>query len=178
MEQDNTNKENALFNVPLDTLKPGEPTESYLKQYKLYLDYLDRLSDRRQTANTFFLTLNTGLCAALAFLSSKDAAEEIRRLYFVIPLAGIVLSVFWQRLVSSYRQLSTAKFEVVHQMEQFLPMSPYKSEWSILGGGKDRSKYIPLTHVEVWVPRLFIAMYVLLIVAMIPWGKIMEFMKC
>lgn len=178
MASDNPQPDDALFNVSPDTLKLGEPTESYFEQYKLYLEHLDKLADRRQSSNSFFLTLNTGLCATLAFLCSKDAAEELRRLLFVIPFAGIVLSVFWHRLVASYRQLSTGKFDIVHRMEKHLPMAPYRAEWGILGGGKDSSKYVPLTHVEVWVPRLFITMYAMLLVYLVPWMKLIEMMKC
>ena len=177
MAPDNPKFEDVLFNIPPDALKLGELTESYLEQYKLYLEHLDKLADRRQSSNSFFLTLNAGLCATLAFLCSKDAAEEIRRLLFVIPFAGIVMAVFWHRLVASYRQLSTGKFEIVHRMEKHLPMAPYRAEWKVLGGGTDSSKYVPLTHVEVWVPRLFITMYALLLVYLVPWMKIIEILK-
>ncbi|RJP64069.1 MAG: hypothetical protein C4532_19790 [Candidatus Abyssobacteria bacterium SURF_17] len=178
MARDNTSADDALFNVPPDILKPGEPSESYLEQYKLYLSYLDKLADRRQSSNTFFLTLNTGLCAAIAFLCSKETAEEIRRLLFVIPFAGIVVSVFWHRLVASYRQLSNEKFNIVHRMEKHLPTAPYRAEWAALGSGKDSSKYVPLTQVEIWVPRLFITMYVMLVVYLFPWMRIIGMMKC
>lgn len=178
MATDNQKSGDELFNVPQEAFKLGEPTEAYLEQYKVYLEHLDKLADRRQSSNSFFLTVNTGLCAALAFLCSKDTAEELRSLLFIIPFAGIMLSVFWERLVSSYRQLSTGKFEIVHRMEKHLPMAPYRAEWEVLGGGKDSSKYVPLTHVEVWVPRLFILLYAGLAFYLIPWMKIIEKLKC
>ncbi len=178
MGSDESQQGDMLFNVPPGTLKLGEHTGLYFEQYKLYLEHLDRLADRRQSSNSFFLTLNTGLCAALAFLCSKDAAQELRPLLLIIPFAGIVLSVFWHRLVASYRQLSTGKFDIVHRMETHLPMAPYRAEWEVLGGGNDSSKYIPLTHVEVWVPRLFITMYAILLLYLVPWMKIISLMKC
>jgi hypothetical protein len=149
-----------LVNIPPKSLKLGEPAEAALEQYRIYLDHLDKLADRRQSANSFFVTLNTGLCALLAFLFSKDTAPEIRPFSIAIPIVGILLSSFWSSLVKSYRQLSTGKFDVVHQMEGFLPFAPYRAEWAILGRGKDSSTYRPLTHIEVWVPRLFIVLYV------------------
>jgi hypothetical protein len=160
---DNKPGDAGLFNIATDALKCGEPWGAYLEQYKIYLDHLDKLSDRRQSAHSFFFTLNTGLCAALAFLLSRDTSCEMRPLCFVIPFAGIMVCFFWYRLVKSYRQLSAGKFEVVHQMEKHLPMAPYKAEWALLGQGKDASKYRPLTHVEVWVPLCFTIMYALLL---------------
>ncbi len=178
MATDNSQNSKGLFNVPIDSLRPGEPSASYVEQYKLYLSYLDKLADRRQSANSFFLTLNTGLCAALAFLLSKDASSDIKHLHFVIPFAGIILSVFWSRLVASYRQLSTGKFEIVHQMEAFMPLAPYRAEWEVLGRGNNSQKYIPLTHVEVWVPRLFIGMYLVLMIFTAPWSRIIALIRC
>lgn len=169
---DKTSVSVGLFNVPPESLNPSEPSDAFLEQYKIYLDYLDKLADRRQSANSFFLTLNTGLCAALAFLFTKDAAPEIRQLYIVIPIAGILLALFWHRVVTSYRQLSAGKFAVIHEMESHLPIAPYRTEWDFLGSGKDSTKYLPLTHVEIWVPRLFVIMYIAILSYFVPWRKI------
>ena len=40
MDPDNNNIK-GLFNVSPESLKPGEPADAFLEQYKLYLDYLD-----------------------------------------------------------------------------------------------------------------------------------------
>lgn len=175
MAQDNQVKNDyGLFNISQEHMSPSEPTEAFLEQYKLYLAQIDMLSNRRQYSNSFFLTLNTGLCAAFAFLSAEGTPSVLRPLHLVIPIAGILISFFWHRLVSSYRQLSTGKFVVIHRMEAYLPMAPFTAEWRVLGSGKDRSKYVPLTHVEVWVPRLFILMYLALMFYLIPWANINE----
>jgi hypothetical protein len=64
--------------------------------------------------------------------------------------------------VRSYRQLNTAKFKVVGALEDRLPASPYwHAEWVALGEGKDWRKYLPLTHLEQWVPVLFGLVYVI-----------------
>lgn len=175
MDCDKQNHEDVLLNVSADVIKTGEHLESYLTQYRIYLEHLDKIADRRQSSNSFFLTINSGLCAILAFLGSKDATDDIRSLLVVIPFAGIVLSCFWYRLVASYRQLSTGKFDIVHRMEKHLPMAPYRAEWEVLGQGKDSSKYMPLTHIEVWVPRLFVVMYVGLLLYMVPWISLVHF---
>ncbi|MFA5240398.1 MAG: hypothetical protein WC476_11925 [Phycisphaerae bacterium] len=182
MAQDNHQAEKSqLLNVSPESLKLANVDSVFVEQYKLYLESVDKLSDRRQTANSFFLTLNTAICAALGFLFSKDSANEIRCFCFIIPIAGLLISYFWSRIVSSYRQLSAGKFEVVHLMEQYLPVAPYTAEWNTLGRGKNATKYKPLTHIEVWIPRLFIIIYCILIAYLIPWDKLIEglfFFKC
>jgi hypothetical protein len=54
------------------------PDPAYIEQYKLYLELLDKVSERRQSANSFFLSINTGLCALLGYMFSKDASPELR----------------------------------------------------------------------------------------------------
>ena len=67
----------------------------------------------------------------------------------------------WYYLVRSYRQLNTAKYEVVGALEERLPASPYwRAEWYALGEGKDRSRYWPLSHIEQWIPVMFGFAYV------------------
>jgi hypothetical protein len=77
----------------------------------------------------------------LGYILSKDAAKEVKLLYLLVPVAGILLSYFWFRLVKSYRQLSKGKFEVLDMIEKEMPLSLYKAEWIALGDGKDKKKF-------------------------------------
>jgi len=70
--------------------------------------------------------------------------------------------VAWWWLVRSYRLLNGAKFKVVGALEERLPASAYwRAEWVALGEGNDWRKYLPLSHLEQWVPILFALVYVL-----------------
>jgi len=115
-----------------------------LQQYKLYVEAADRVSAGRATANTFFLATNTALVT-------------IAILYTV---GGIFLNYYWKIIINSYRQLNTAKFQVIHKLEQHLPAKLYDHEWELLGSGKDAAKYKQLTKVEQNVPYVFMVIYV------------------
>jgi hypothetical protein len=39
----------------------------------------------------------------------------------------------WYRLVRSYKDLNSAKFKVIHEIEKSLPISPYDAEWEAVG---------------------------------------------
>jgi len=162
----------ALFN---ESNLDGD--SAYFGQYKLYIEMLDRISERRQHANSFFLSINTGICALIGYMFSKDAAAELKGFFWMTPLAGILLSYFWYRLIKSYRDLNTAKFKVIYQIEERLPLSTYMAEWLALGEAKDRKVYTPFTHLEIWVPRSFIMMYFAIIVMMIPWSSLFKIHK-
>lgn len=158
-----------LFN---DSVKSVDA--AYLEQYKLYLELLDRISERRQSANSFFLSVNTAVCALIGYFCTKDASAELRSLLVFAPVAGILLSYFWYRLVKSYRDLNSVKFQIVHKIEQRLPLAPYRAEWIALGEGKNTKIFTPFTHLEIWVPLSFVALYVALILTLLPWQQIVN----
>jgi hypothetical protein len=135
-----------------------------MQQYKLYVQMADKVSERRATGNAFFLSANALLLSGLGIVSSSYA-----RMILPIPLpmvgvslAGILLCSVWILLVRSYRQLNTAKYDLVCTMETRLPAAPYKAEWEMLRDGKKSKEYRPLTTVEVVIPFVFIILYVML----------------
>lgn len=131
-----------------------------LEQYKIYVEMADRISARRATTNTFFLTLNTSMFTVFGIFWSVK--PQLTSWFLIFPLLALVGEcVAWFYLVRSYRQLNTAKYEVIGVLEERLPASPYwRAEWKALGEGRDRSKYWPLSHLEQWIPTLFAAIYV------------------
>lgn len=148
---------------------PGVAKERYgdsfnqhrLEQYKLYVEMADRVSSRRMTANSFFVTLNTALVAFLGLAVAKDETERLGW-YVAVSLAGIAVSGLWYFLIRSYRDLNSAKFNVVHLVESELPLKLYDAEWEMVGRGKNRKLYLPVTHIETKVPILFVTIYVAL----------------
>lgn len=126
-----------------------------LEIFKIYHDSIEKTAEKRQTANSFLLTLNTGILAAIGFLFQDTCPKELRPLNFLLPFAGIIASIFWFKLVHSYRQLNSGKFVILNLIEEFLPLAPYKAEWIELGLGKDSKKYHQVTNLEKWIPILF-----------------------
>ena len=159
MSINHKNIESYLFN---QIEKTDQPDIAYIEQYKNFLLSIDKVAERRQAANSYFLAVNTGVCAILGYILSKDAAKQVELFYLVIPIAGILLSYFWHCLVKSYRQLNEAKFEVLYMIEKKLPLSPFKAEWIALGEGNEKKKYTTITKLEIWIPRLLISMYAIL----------------
>lgn len=139
--------------------------------YKAYLEMADRISDRREKANAFFLAVNTGIVAILAkgLLGGATHADELEVL---VPIAGGVLCYLWYRIIRSYRDLNSAKFKVVHAIERQLPLRPYDAEWEAVGRGRNPKLYLPFTHVEVFVPWVFMGFHALLLLSALPWKGI------
>ncbi len=132
----------------------GQYEAHVLEQYKLYVEMADRISSRRQNANSFFLSVNTALVAVVSYVSLSGA--QAGRFAWVVPTAGVALSYMWYRLVRSYKDLNSGKFQVIHAIEKRLPIRPYGAEWEALGKGANKKLYIPFTHVERAVPWVFV----------------------
>jgi hypothetical protein len=146
-----------------DELYGGDRTAyqaAVLAQYGAYVEMADRVSQRRGTTNTFFLTLNTAIFTAIGvFWQNKPDAQVSWLLFPLVMLLGECFA--WFYIIRSYRLLNTAKYEVVGALEARLPASPYwRAEWTALGEGKDWKKYWPLSHIESWIPAFFAALYV------------------
>ncbi|WP_435592566.1 RipA family octameric membrane protein [Nocardia sp. bgisy118] len=130
-----------------------------LEQYRLCVEMADRVSARRGLANSFFLTLNTGIFTFTTAFGKAPPNDKVW--WLAIPLAAILGQCFaWFYLVRSYRLLNSAKYQVVGALEERLPASPFwRAEWWALGEGKDRARYWPLSHIEEWIPILFALAY-------------------
>lgn len=142
----------------------GTYTSDLLEQYKLYVEMADRISQRRQTANTFFLSINTLLVTLSGFFVTHiEKGSEYLWLFFV-GIAGIILCFYWYKQIRSYKDLNSAKFIVIHEIELFLPIRPYDAEWTAVGMGQNEKHYLPFTHIELQIPWVFLWLYIAMMI--------------
>jgi hypothetical protein len=136
-----------------------------LDQYKLYVEMADRISSRRASANSYFLSVNSAILAFVGYLSAKETGEYM----WMLALGGIALSVLWEALITSYRNLNTAKFAVIHKIEKRLPISPYEAEWDAMDRGKNPKLYRPISHIEQGVPYVFMTLHSIVFIRSFHW---------
>jgi hypothetical protein len=145
-----------------------------LEQYRLYVEMTDKISERRQSANTYLLTVNTVLVTILGLSNAIPGRTTNLVFLAAAGIAGLALSFTWYRLIASYRQLNTGKFRVVHAIERLLPLRPFDAEWTAIGRGENPNLYRPFTSVETWIPGLFFLLYLgllsLSVIASLPWS--------
>lgn len=138
--------------------------EHFFKQYKIYIDGMEKTSDRRQQANNYFIAINTILTSLLGLSFQANLLTDSFWLRILLSILGIIISIIFYFLIKSYRQLNTGKFDVIHEMEKYLPISLYKYEWERLGKGQDKSKYYPFSHIEMLIPWIFGVLYFTLLI--------------
>jgi hypothetical protein len=151
----------ALFGMAQDEYGDNY-REHLLVLYRIYLESAEKISDRRSNANTFFLTINTALISALG-ISGIISQKTSSLLFIMVGLTALLLCYSWYRLIRSYKDLNTAKFRVIHEIEKHLPLRPYNAEWDSVGRGENKQLYLPFTHIEIYVPWIFTTLYTILI---------------
>lgn len=156
----------------VDGVEGGYPTaEKYhdhlLEQYKVFVESADRISARRHSTNSFFMTINTAIIAVVGYvhLGSTSSTD----LYWLVALAGVTICYLWYRIILSYKGLNTAKYNVVHEIEKKLPLSPFDAEWEALGRGQNPSLYRPFTHIEIGIPWVFLILHSVAFIQSFPW---------
>lgn len=152
--------------MSLSEWKKPSADQNVLEIYKMVVEMADRVSQRRQSANSFYLTVNTAIIGGAAYLSQSQFGD-IGTL--AVSLAGIVICFLWVRTVTSYKSLNAAKFEVITALEEHLPVSPYKDEWGILHVDGARKKYNPFYKTEILVPAVFGVVHGVQLLVRVPW---------
>ena len=127
-----------------------------LEIYRIYVGMADNISNRRQSANSFFLSVNTAILAVFGL-----STGPFREWLWALSIAGIILCFSWYRLIRSYKDLNTAKFKVIHEIERVLPFAPFDAEWEAVGRGNSKELYLPFTHIEIRVPWVFMLIHAL-----------------
>ena len=100
----------------MDTAK-----QELLEIYRLHAELADKMSQRREGANRLYVSLIT---AFLIFLvaSSRFWPEAAFMPVVLVGggIFGILLSVSWLIAIRSYRQLNSAKFKLLLELEEKL----------------------------------------------------------
>lgn len=143
------------------------PDPRELDLYKLGAELADRVSARRASANSYFLTVQTTLIAVVG-LVSPDLTTNSTKVRLVVTAAGVLLSACWWMSLRSYRELNSAKFDVLHDMEDRLPVRLFADEWARLQARPTsllRPRYSELGRNERIVPWIFAVLWVGLFLA-------------
>ena len=162
---ENTDKTEESILDNLFNLTPEKYGKDYddklFEQYKIYVEMAKINDDRKATANTFFLSINTALLSALGLLFTLGiTASDVTGLWiFGGSIAGIIFAYTWIRTIRWLSQLNKARWKIIQKIEKKLPLRIYDTEWDVLIA----DQYNSLKSVENNVPKVFIGLYFFLI---------------
>ncbi len=150
---------------------PGEPAvhpdvhPDVLELYKLAVEMADRVSARRGSANAFFLSVQTALVSVIGFGMSERSGPPWY-VSLAVAMGGVTLSFAWWLQLRSYRHLNSAKFRVINDIEERLPVRIFTDEWAVLRGTPEprrTRRYAELSSSERIVPLVFALAHVVLL---------------
>lgn len=130
--------------------------EIVLAQWQTCVEMANSVSQRRDTMNNIFVTLNLAIVAAISI------NWDMKSLFIIV--AGIVVCVIWLLFIRNYKLLNTEKFNVINEIEKKLPVKPFNDEWKKLERNK---QYKDSTRLEKTLPIMFIVLYVIAIITIV-----------
>jgi hypothetical protein len=141
----------SAFSRPKDEYG-GTFEADLLAQYTLFVETEERLVDRRQQENRFFLSVSALIVTGLSVLLEQGISDKQASLGIILLAgAGLGLCFAWYSIIGSYSDLNSAKFEVIAELETRLPLRMFEAEWE----AAQRRDYKPFTVIEKHVPFIF-----------------------
>ena len=113
--------------------------ELLLSQWQTCVEMANSISQRRDTINSIFISLNLAITAAFSIVWD---IKSLLLLFF-----GVVICTLWYITIRNFKILNTEKFKIINEIEKKLPVQPFNDEWN---GLKNNKKYIEGTKIESW----------------------------
>jgi hypothetical protein len=138
--------------------------------FELYLSTAEKVSDRRAAANAWMLSVNSAIVGLYGYLAADKPsvdADQKKIWLWAIPAAGIIVCLAWAALLTSYRQLNAAKFEVIQELEVHFPIPPFTRERAAY----KKHARTALSKIERYIPAAFAALYLAIALAALTTNK-------
>lgn len=133
-------------------------------QYTMYQQTSETLVERRQSVNSFYISVNAALVAFLgAIVGFVDLPDSLIVLT-AVAIAGIILDTSWLKMLDAYGTLNASKMKVINLIEKQLPLKLYDVEWEIMSDKLNSKKYVSFTDSEKRIPKIFGILYILVAV--------------
>lgn len=134
-------------------------------EYKLFVESTQHLSERRQAATQTYLTVNTAIFAILALLVKEAGLKGWYLIWVSLPLflVGALACLIWYNIITQYKALIAWRYDQLMAMERAMSGSShiYVKEWEDFFKPKQEKKKFGFSRLEVWLPRLFLALYLM-----------------
>jgi len=149
--------------------------EILMEQYKMFVQTSEDLVSRKQTVNTFYVTLNSILLGAIVSIvcavgDIMTVAGDNFVIYIIaafLSVIGVVICCSWMTLLTSYSDLNASKMAIINCIEERLALKLFDTEWALLTRRIGNKKYRSFTVKELAVAKIFVALYVLIMIAAI-----------
>lgn len=137
-------------------MEQEDKKQDVLAIWQTCVEMANGVSQRRDTMNNLFVTLNIAVIAAVSWM------WDVKTVFLCVT--GLVICVVWLLYINNFKRLNTAKFRVIYDLEERLGVTPFKDEWDIL---KKTKRYLEGTKLERILPIAFALGYAVVFVILI-----------
>ncbi|MDO4413601.1 MAG: hypothetical protein Q4C20_00845 [Erysipelotrichaceae bacterium] len=171
----------GYYNIFSDKYKTMQSDErkshsgELLDQYKLFQKTSEDLVARRQTVNSFYISVNGAMVTLVGVV--MGLVEMPAKIYVLVfmCIVGIILDMSWISILESYGMLNSAKMKVIRLLEEQLPVLLYDSEWKVMSDKLNNRKYVSFTDSEKRIPKIFAFIYSTVLIISLIYGLICYF---
>jgi hypothetical protein len=127
--------------------------DTLIEIYKLHAELADRISQRRNSGNQFYIGILSAIFLIFPIALTKDliAQIDLYKLTALVSILGIVICVIWILNIAALRRLNAEKFVILHELESQLPFAFYQKEWRLLSA----RKHMGQSMTEKLIPIVF-----------------------
>ena len=147
------------------------------EEYKLFVESTDRFSERRQQIGNTYLTVNSIIIGAIAFLV-KDAGfgTTLRSIVIIMTLiVGIIVCDVWKQIIFKYKKLVGLRIDELREIENHIDMKNchkmYHAEDKLYPRDENnnpiKGEALNISDKEAWLPNIFIISYLLFLVGVV-----------
>lgn len=140
-----------------------DSTSTSLKMYEVFVNANNVLLNRRQATHSLFVAVNT-VIAGIGGYQLFATQENTSGLPILAGIVGVLACYLWRLLLLLIKENINARYNVIYQMENSLPLKPFTAELEDLKTCTNRSRYLSSTRIEARIPFLFMLIYVVLLV--------------
>jgi hypothetical protein len=131
-------------------------------ELKFLHDRTQKFSERRQTSSQIYLTINTAIFGALAFLIKDSGLHGLTLVLVSLPLFGVGLlaCIIWYKIIWNLESIIGWHYQQLREIEKKIPKSylSINKEWEKFYIEKERKRF-SFSGLESQLPKLLIALY-------------------
>jgi len=164
-----------IFSAGFEEMDPEEQARhknELLDQYKMFQKTSEDLISRRQSVNSFYISVNSALVGLLGVIMGLVEAPVKFYVVFFMCIVGLILDISWANILEAYGTLNSAKMKVINLIEEQLPVALYDVEWRIMSDKLNNKKYVSFTDSEKRIPKIFALVYAVIMVGIAVIGLI------
>lgn len=130
-----------------------------MEQWKTANEMAANISTQRNNMNNFYMSLMSILVGGVLLGDGvlKTNPDKISQsiLYIFICCIGTVCCNKWIKQINSYKELNATKFEIINELERFLPANVMLCEWVRVEKKSSRKKRVVFSDQEISIARTF-----------------------